>query len=234
MRTSVILAGKCDSCRHSTTSFCESVKLKDTIYKVSWVVLFCGWEIAQAHSIKIMYPSKLIKASTSPPLLGIPRAFETFAVPQRREFDYQSLPGGGEFELPYWFHVKSLAWRTIMGDAVLEDFHGKDCAFEANWLRGKGLNKPCAVFEGIFKYLQKLNNQYLKKLNRGQLLWPAASMSVNKVSDDAGQWNGHDIVISISGIFFKSFVRCLTHKEKLSIQWPCSSDFRRLAWNFCS
>ena len=28
-----------------------------------------------------------------------------------------------------------------MGDMVLEDFRGKDCAFVANWLRGKGLNK---------------------------------------------------------------------------------------------
>ena len=34
-----------------------------------------------------------------------------------------------------------------MADAVLEDFHGKDCAFVANWLQGKGLNKLCAVFE---------------------------------------------------------------------------------------
>ena len=55
---------------------------------------------------------------------------------------------GGEFELHPRFHVKSLAWRA-MGDAVLEDFRGKDCAFVANWLRGKGLNKLCAVFEGI-------------------------------------------------------------------------------------
>ena len=31
-----------------------------------------------------------------------------------------------------------------MGDAVLEDFRGKDCAFVANWL-----NKLCAVFEVI-------------------------------------------------------------------------------------
>ena len=57
-----------------------------------------------------------------------------------------------EFELHPRFHVKSLAWRAIMRDAVLEDFHGKDCAFLANWLRGKGLNKLCAVFE-IFKIL---------------------------------------------------------------------------------
>ena len=34
-----------------------------------------------------------IEASTSPP-----RAFDTFAVLERREFDYQSLPGGGEFD----------------------------------------------------------------------------------------------------------------------------------------
>ena len=58
---------------------------------------------------------------------------------------------GGEFELHPRFHVKSLAWWAIMGDAVLEDFRGKDCAFVANWLRGKGLNKLCAVFE-VFKF----------------------------------------------------------------------------------
>ena len=29
---------------------------------------------------------------------GIPRAFDTFAAPGRREFNYQSLPGGGEFD----------------------------------------------------------------------------------------------------------------------------------------
>ena len=89
---------------------------------------------------------------------GIPRAFDTFAVPGSREFDYQSLLGGGEFD-PHALgggefelhHVKSLAWRPIMGDAVLEDFRGKDCAFVANCLRGKGLNKLCVVFE-VFKF----------------------------------------------------------------------------------
>ena len=53
---------------------------------------------------------------------------------------------GGEFELRPRFHVKSLAWRAMMGDAVLKDFGGKDCAFVANWLQGEGLNKLCAVF----------------------------------------------------------------------------------------
>ena len=86
-----------------------------------------------------------------PPPRGIPQAFDTFAVLGRREFDYQSLPGGGEFELHPRFHVKSLAWRAIMGGAVLEDFPGKDCAFVANWLPGKGLNKLCVVFE-VFKF----------------------------------------------------------------------------------
>ena len=37
---------------------------------------------------------------------------------------------------------------TIMADS-LRDFKGKDCAFVASWLQKKGLNKVCAVFEGI-------------------------------------------------------------------------------------
>ena len=59
-----------------------------------------------------------IEASTCHPP-GHTRAFDTFAVLGRREFDYQSLPGGGEFdphalgvgnfELHPQFHVKSLA-----------------------------------------------------------------------------------------------------------------------------
>ena len=47
-----------------------------------------------------------IEASTCPPP-GIPRAFDTFAVLGRREFDYQSLPGGGEFD-PHALGVGSL------------------------------------------------------------------------------------------------------------------------------
>ena len=59
-----------------------------------------------------------IEASTCPAPPGIPRAFDTFAVPGRREFNHQSLAGGGEFEFHPRFHVKSLTWRAIMGDAV--------------------------------------------------------------------------------------------------------------------
>ena len=33
-----------------------------------------------------------------PPPPGIPRAFDTFAAPGRREFNYQSLPRGGELD----------------------------------------------------------------------------------------------------------------------------------------
>ena len=64
---------------------------------------------------------------------------------------FQGVGNLKAFELHPRLHVKSLAWRAIMGDAVLEDFRGKDCAFVANWLRGKGLNKLCAVFE-VFKF----------------------------------------------------------------------------------
>ena len=45
-----------------------------------------------------------ISTSFSP---GISRAFDVFAVPGRREFDYQSLPGDGEFEPYPRFHVES-------------------------------------------------------------------------------------------------------------------------------
>ena len=39
-------------------------------------------------------------------------------------------------------------------------------------------------------------------------------MLINKVSDDACQWNGHDVVISIGGIFFiERFVCCMTKKS---------------------
>ena len=60
----------------------------------------------------IQYLFVEVEASTSP-TPGIPRAFDSFAVPGRREFDYQSLPGRGEFdphafELYPRFHVKSV------------------------------------------------------------------------------------------------------------------------------
>ena len=44
--------------------------------------------------------------------------------------------------------------------------------------------------------------QQHKIKSSGQLLWPTASMLINKVSNDACQWNGHDVVISTGGIFF--------------------------------
>ena len=48
----------------------------------------------------------------------------------------------------------------------------------------------------------------------GQLLWPTASMLIYTVSDDACQWNGHDVVISIGGIFFiERSVCCMMKKS---------------------
>ena len=79
----------------------------------------------------VMYRSNRNFNISPPPLTGIWH----LCHPGRREFDYQSPPGGGEFELHPQFHVKSVAWGAVVGDVVLEDFHGKDCAFEANWLR---------------------------------------------------------------------------------------------------
>ena len=36
-----------------------------------------------------------VKSKLQHPPAGKPRAFDTFAVPGKREFDYQSLPGVG-------------------------------------------------------------------------------------------------------------------------------------------
>ena len=73
-----------------------------------------------------------------------------------------------------------------MGDAVLEDFRGKDCAFVANWLRGKGLNKLCAILEGIeiliflilgsgFEYVNVLSCVY----NEIQYLYRQFNIKIN-------------------------------------------------------
>ena len=46
-----------------------------------------------AYRARIMYRSN--RSFNMPPPPGIPRAFDTFAVPGRREFDYQSSRGWG-------------------------------------------------------------------------------------------------------------------------------------------
>ena len=39
-------------------------------------------------------------------------------------------------------------------------------------------------------------------------------MLINKVNDDACQWNDHDVVMSIGGIFFiERFVCCMTKES---------------------
>ena len=59
---------------------------------------------------------------------------------------------GGEFD-PHALGVGKLSctldfmWNLWCGELL---FRGKDCAFVANCLRGKGLNKLCTVFEGIW------------------------------------------------------------------------------------
>ena len=76
------------------------------------------------------------------------------------------------------------------------------------------------VLSCVYNEIEYLYQRFNKKLNRVQLLSPAECMLITKVSDDACQWNGHDVVISIGGIFFtECFVCCMAHEEKLSIQY---------------
>ena len=56
------------------------------------------------QSVQMPYPQSTSKLQLFPVNLlcigqiDIPRAFDTFTALGRREFDYQSLPGGGEFD----------------------------------------------------------------------------------------------------------------------------------------
>ena len=79
----------------------------------------------------VMYRSN--RSFNIPP--GILRAFDTFAVPGGM--------GKLNHSLDFMWNLWELSWRTRRG------FSWKDCAFLANWLRGKGLNKLRAIFEGI-------------------------------------------------------------------------------------
>ena len=53
----------------------------------------------------------------------------------------------------------------------------------------------CLQWNTIPKPAIQYNN-----ISSGELLWPTASMLIDKVSDDACQWNGHDVVISIGAV----------------------------------
>ena len=206
-----------------------------------------------------------IEASTSPPPLpGIPWAFDTFVVPGRREFDYQSLPGSGEFDphakgvgnlnrsLDFMWNVWALCtWRAIMA--------GTRCATNADCrLTDRQVNEVKIVvkFSNRFRIpkldfpkTQSLVIGNLLKLSQQCLRRLPASMQVCSLRlthtacphvcllircrYDARQWNSHkwhvwNVMIS------ERFVCCMTNEEKLSLQCPCSSDFRRFAREFCS
>ena len=61
------------------------------------VRLLCYQAKRAVNFTLVSYVSVKSKLQHDPP--GKPRAFDTFAVPGRRVFDYQGLPGGGEFDL---------------------------------------------------------------------------------------------------------------------------------------
>ena len=79
-------------------------KISGSIGTSEKVVLFLRMEYSKAIFDTSFRPSRPFSGNVSvksklqhaPP--GIPRAFDTFALPGRREFDHQSLPGGGEFD----------------------------------------------------------------------------------------------------------------------------------------
>ena len=159
---------------------------------------------------------------------GTPWAFDTFAVPGRREFDYQSLPGGGEFD-PHALGVGNLnCTLDFMWGRGVRGFSWKRLCLCGQLVTRKGLKQALCR---IWRYLN------FNIFNIGFRLWIYECIKL------CLQWNtipfsgdsSNNSCISIGEIFFiERFVCCMTHEENLSIQWPCSSDFRRFAREFCS
>ena len=69
-----------------------------------------------------------------PPHPGTPRAFDTFVVSGRREFDYQSLPGCGEFEP----HARGWGIWTVV--SISCEISGRFARDELSW-QGHGVRQ---------------------------------------------------------------------------------------------
>ena len=64
MRTNVILAGKCDSHRHSTTTFSENVVVAKTSYQMLGILSFSNQERALPPSTEITELTIVVEKST--------------------------------------------------------------------------------------------------------------------------------------------------------------------------
>ena len=109
---------------------------------------------------------------------------------------------GGEIEMHPRFHVKSLAWRAVMlGGRGVRGFSWKRLRLYGQLMRRKGLKKAlCRIWRYLsFKSCLQWNTIPIpairynnKKLNRGQLLWPAACMLIYvpvKCRQGGGIWS---------------------------------------------
>ena len=123
--------------------------------RLFWFWAPCGWIRVSTLSLHIWVYNIMYRSNRSFNILplGIPRAFDTFAVPGRREFDYQRLLGGGVLD-PHALGVGNLnctlnfmlnLWRGELtwGTQCYLNFVEKIVPL---WPIGY---KVCAVFEGI-------------------------------------------------------------------------------------
>ena len=114
---------------------------KENFCKMFWFLMltsacFRSWRLWNLSLFNIMYRSnRSFNNPPSPPPPGIPRAFDTFAVPGRREFDYQCLPGGGEFD-PYALGVGNLnCTLDFMWNLWRGELHGGHGVRGFSWKR---------------------------------------------------------------------------------------------------
>ena len=84
--------------------------------------------------------------------------------------------------------VTLCTWWAILADAradaVFEDFRGKDCAFVANWLRGKGTKTSTGNSVRRWPYPTSKKELPLQR-RRTNLDWPSLQKEANRCQSSA-------------------------------------------------
>ena len=208
------------------------------LHTVAWSVCNIKTGIFPHHSVPLGGYVSIgqIEASTFPP--PPTQAFDTFAV-----------PGWGIWTAPS-ISCEISGMASYHWGRGIRGFSGKRLFLYGQLVTRKGLKQALCciwrylnfnvfnigyrlwIYECIKLCLQWIEYLYwqfnatikssteARENDRGQLLWPATCVLINKVRDNACQWNGHDVVISVGGIFFiQRFVCCMTHEENLLLNY---------------
>ena len=207
------------------------------LHTVAWSVCNIKTGIFPHHSVPLGgYVSVKSKLQHSPPTPT--QAFDTFAVLGWGIWTAPSISCeiSGMASYHWGRGIRGFSWKKLFLYGQLVTRKGLKQALCCIW---RYLNFIFLILDTGFEYMNVLSCVYneieylywqfnatikssteARENDRGQLLWPATCVLINKVRDNACQWNGHDVVISEGGIFFiQRFVCCMTHEENLLLNY---------------